>query len=51
VTSVGDPLALGPITLRNRLLATAHASGLVRDGLPVADAWTISRRGCRNARL
>jgi 2,4-dienoyl-CoA reductase (NADPH2) len=36
VSAVGDPLALGPVTLRNRLVATAHASGLVRDGLPVA---------------
>jgi 2,4-dienoyl-CoA reductase-like NADH-dependent reductase (Old Yellow Enzyme family) len=36
VTTAGDPLALGPVTLRNRLVATAHASGLVRDGLPVA---------------
>jgi 2,4-dienoyl-CoA reductase-like NADH-dependent reductase (Old Yellow Enzyme family) len=36
VTAVGDPLALGPLTLRNRLVATAHASGNVRDGLPVA---------------
>src|SRR3954454_18704162 len=30
------PLALGSLTLRNRLVATAHASGLVQDGLPVA---------------
>ena len=36
MTTAGDPLALGPVTLRNRLVATAHASGLVRDGLPVA---------------
>jgi 2,4-dienoyl-CoA reductase-like NADH-dependent reductase (Old Yellow Enzyme family) len=36
VTAIGDPLALGPVTLRNRLVATAHASGLVSSGLPVA---------------
>jgi 2,4-dienoyl-CoA reductase-like NADH-dependent reductase (Old Yellow Enzyme family) len=36
VTGLGESLALGPLTLRNRLVATAHASGLVRDGLPVA---------------
>ena len=36
MTTAGDPLDLGPVTLRNRLVATAHASGLVRDGLPVA---------------
>jgi 2,4-dienoyl-CoA reductase-like NADH-dependent reductase (Old Yellow Enzyme family) len=36
VTAIGDPLALGPVTLRNRLVATAHASGLVSGGLPVA---------------
>jgi 2,4-dienoyl-CoA reductase-like NADH-dependent reductase (Old Yellow Enzyme family) len=29
------PLALGSLTLRNRLVATAHASGLVSGGLPV----------------
>jgi 2,4-dienoyl-CoA reductase-like NADH-dependent reductase (Old Yellow Enzyme family) len=36
MTAAGTPLALGPVTLRNRLVATAHASGLVRDGLPIA---------------
>jgi 2,4-dienoyl-CoA reductase (NADPH2) len=36
VTGIGQPLAVGPLTLRNRLVATAHASGFVRDGLPVA---------------
>src|SRR3954470_23527651 len=30
------PLALRSFTLRNRLVATAHASGLVSGGLPVA---------------
>ena len=33
---VAEPLELRGITLRNRLVATAHASGLVQDGLPVA---------------
>ena len=36
MSRAAQPLALGPVTLRNRLVATAHASGLVRDGLPVA---------------
>src|SRR4051794_41938656 len=31
-----EPLDLGGVRLRNRLVATAHASGLVADGLPVA---------------
>jgi 2,4-dienoyl-CoA reductase-like NADH-dependent reductase (Old Yellow Enzyme family) len=30
-----EPLELRGVTLRNRLVATAHASGLVQDGLPV----------------
>ena len=30
------PLELRGVTLRNRLVATAHASGLVQGGLPVA---------------
>ncbi|MEE4591120.1 FAD-dependent oxidoreductase [Streptomyces sp. DSM 41524] len=29
------PLVIGSSTLRNRLVATAHASGFIRDGLPV----------------
>ncbi|WP_413099851.1 FAD-dependent oxidoreductase [Streptomyces sp. Inha503] len=36
------PLVIGSSTLRNRLVATAHASGFVRDGLPVggdAEYW------------
>ncbi|MEU1799468.1 NAD(P)-binding protein [Streptomyces sp. NPDC019937] len=36
------PLAVGSSTLRNRLVATAHASGFVRDGLPIvgdAEYW------------
>ena len=44
MTAVGDPLRLGPVTLRNRLVATAHASGLVRDGLPVAGDAEYWRR-------
>jgi 2,4-dienoyl-CoA reductase-like NADH-dependent reductase (Old Yellow Enzyme family) len=36
MTTAGEPLPLGPVTLRNRLVATAHASGLVQGGLPVA---------------
>src|SRR3954469_11957399 len=27
------PIEVGPVRLRNRLVATAHASGLVREGL------------------
>jgi 2,4-dienoyl-CoA reductase (NADPH2) len=30
---LGAPLDVGPVRLRNRLVATAHASGLVREGL------------------
>jgi 2,4-dienoyl-CoA reductase (NADPH2) len=33
---VAEPLELGSVKLRNRLVATAHASGLVQGGLPVA---------------
>ncbi|MGW7753002.1 oxidoreductase [Streptomyces violaceusniger] len=36
------PLTVGSLTLRNRLVATAHASGFVRDGLPLggdAEYW------------
>jgi 2,4-dienoyl-CoA reductase-like NADH-dependent reductase (Old Yellow Enzyme family) len=36
MTAAAEPLELGPVTLRNRLVATAHASGLVQGGLPVA---------------
>jgi 2,4-dienoyl-CoA reductase-like NADH-dependent reductase (Old Yellow Enzyme family) len=35
-TSAAQPLELRGVTLRNRLVATAHASGLVQGGLPVA---------------
>jgi 2,4-dienoyl-CoA reductase (NADPH2) len=33
---LGEPLELGPVRLRNRFVATAHASGLVADGLAMA---------------
>ncbi|MFD7504282.1 NAD(P)-binding protein [Streptomyces sp. NPDC059850] len=36
------PLVVGASTLRNRMVATAHASGYVRDGLPIrgdAEYW------------
>jgi 2,4-dienoyl-CoA reductase-like NADH-dependent reductase (Old Yellow Enzyme family) len=36
VISAAEPLELRSFRLRNRLVATAHASGLVQDGLPVA---------------
>ncbi|HEV2784941.1 MAG TPA: hypothetical protein VGV67_01025, partial [Solirubrobacteraceae bacterium] len=38
----GDPFRLGALTLRNRLVGTAHGRGLVADGLPLredADYW------------
>jgi 2,4-dienoyl-CoA reductase-like NADH-dependent reductase (Old Yellow Enzyme family) len=31
--ALGDPIEVGPVRLRNRFVATAHASGLVQDGL------------------
>ena len=34
--AAAEPLELRSVRLRNRLVATAHASGLVQDGLPVA---------------
>ena len=34
--AAAEPLQLRSVRLRNRLVATAHASGLVHDGLPVA---------------
>src|SRR5205814_3155304 len=40
--SFSSPFAAGKLELRNRLVATAHATGLVRDGLPVdgdAEYW------------
>ena len=30
---LGDPIDVGPVRLRNRFVATAHASGLTQDGL------------------
>jgi 2,4-dienoyl-CoA reductase-like NADH-dependent reductase (Old Yellow Enzyme family) len=36
VIAAAEPLQLRSVRLRNRLVATAHASGLVHDGLPVA---------------
>src|SRR5690349_5903687 len=32
-TTLGEPLDVGPVRLRNRFVAAAHASGLVREGL------------------
>src|SRR5919198_6679925 len=40
--ALGDPLDVGPVRLRNRFVATAHASGLVQDGLAMpgdAEYW------------
>jgi 2,4-dienoyl-CoA reductase-like NADH-dependent reductase (Old Yellow Enzyme family) len=40
--ALGDPIEVGPVRLRNRFVATAHASGLVQDGLPMpgdAEYW------------
>ena len=34
--AAAEPFVLRSVRLRNRLVATAHASGLVQDGLPVA---------------
>ena len=39
---LGAPLEVGSVVLRNRFVATAHASGHTRDGLPVdgdAEYW------------
>ena len=35
LSAAAAPLDIGGVTLRNRLVATAHASGLVQGGLPV----------------
>jgi 2,4-dienoyl-CoA reductase-like NADH-dependent reductase (Old Yellow Enzyme family) len=41
-----EPFGLGALVLRNRLVATAHARGLVEDGLPLpADAEYWRRHG------
>jgi 2,4-dienoyl-CoA reductase (NADPH2) len=40
--SLADPLDAGPLRLRNRIVATAHGTGLVRNGLALpgdADYW------------
>jgi 2,4-dienoyl-CoA reductase (NADPH2) len=42
LSAAAAPLSIGGVTLRNRLVATAHASGLVQGGLPVdgdAEYW------------
>jgi 2,4-dienoyl-CoA reductase-like NADH-dependent reductase (Old Yellow Enzyme family) len=42
LSAAAAPLAIGGVTLRNRLVATAHASGLIQGGLPVdgdAEYW------------
>jgi 2,4-dienoyl-CoA reductase-like NADH-dependent reductase (Old Yellow Enzyme family) len=48
-TTLGDPLRLTEtVTLRNRLVATAHGSGAVADGLPQpgdAEYWERVARG------
>jgi 2,4-dienoyl-CoA reductase (NADPH2) len=41
-TQLGAPIDVGPVRLRNRFVATAHASGLVADGLAMpgdAEYW------------
>jgi 2,4-dienoyl-CoA reductase-like NADH-dependent reductase (Old Yellow Enzyme family) len=46
--SPGDSLRLGRLELRNRIVGTAHASGLVRDGLALpgdAEYWARLARG------
>jgi 2,4-dienoyl-CoA reductase-like NADH-dependent reductase (Old Yellow Enzyme family) len=42
VPALSDPLTVGSLSLRNRLVATAHGTGLVRDGLALpgdGDYW------------
>ena len=46
--AAAEPLELRSVRLRNRLVATAHASGLVQDGLPVvgdAEYWGRLAKG------
>jgi 2,4-dienoyl-CoA reductase-like NADH-dependent reductase (Old Yellow Enzyme family) len=41
-SALGEPIEVGPIRLRNRFVATAHASGLTQDGLATpgdAEYW------------
>ena len=48
VIAAAEPLELRSVRLRNRLVATAHASGLVQDGLPVvgdAEYWGRLAKG------
>ena len=42
--AAATPIALGELTLRNRIVGTAHASGAVRDGLPIAGDAEYWRR-------
>ena len=50
--SLGAPLALGSATLRNRLVGTAHSSGIVGDGIPEpADAEYWGRLAAGGAAL
>src|SRR5947207_7747899 len=45
---LGTSLAVGSVVLRNRFVATAHASGHTRDGLPVegdAEYWKLVANG------
>jgi 2,4-dienoyl-CoA reductase-like NADH-dependent reductase (Old Yellow Enzyme family) len=47
-----EPFGLGALVLRNRLVATAHARGLVEDGLPLpADAEYWRRRAAGGAAM
>jgi 2,4-dienoyl-CoA reductase (NADPH2) len=42
MTALADPLQAGPLSLRNRIVATAHGTGLVRNGLGLpgdAEYW------------
>ncbi len=43
-TQLGTPFAVAGMRLRNRFVATAHASGLVQDGLPTAGDAAYWRR-------
>src|SRR4051812_25767917 len=39
-----EPFTLGALTLRNRLVATAHGRGIVQDGLPLPEDAEYWRR-------
>ena len=48
MAGLADPFSLGPLSLRNRLVATAHGTGLVRDGRALpgdADYWRRRAEG------